>query len=259
MGLHKEPEMPGDVLTSFNEGHEIIFEPGEHTYHYGKKRLRSATTWIEDYISTFDSEAISARCAEKWDVDQQHILNVWESNGDIAAGFGTAIHAVLEHYYTYEHIGGIMQEASGKEKNAAMPNHPFLKQLIEELNVIREPGELSYQEALVSAVDLGVCGLIDDLMIIDAQEKICRVRDYKITVDITKPKETLAEPFTFMGDTKLAKNFLQLSFYSYLLTRSGWTVEGVDIYNWIGDWHHYQFDGADFKKAMVLVGSKLES
>lgn len=256
MGLHKEqPEDPRKVLTSFNEGKEIFFDVEKHEYTYKKKVLQSATVFIKDYEEQFDAARVSERCAEKWGIDQDQILNLWESNGNAASGFGTAIHAVFEHYFTYKKIGEEVQNAAGKEHNAALPNHPFLRQLIWDLEKIRVDGDC-HQEALVSCVKKGLCGLVDDLYIVDRKKKICRIRDYKITFDIEVEKNDLKDPFGYLGGSKLSKNFLQLSFYGYLMQLSGWTIEGIDIFNWDGEWHVHTLEGQKLMRTMVLIGSK---
>lgn len=244
-------------LTSFNEDIEILFDEEKHKYLHGKKRLKSATGFVKDYESSFDKERISGICSDNWGIPQKDILAMWDSNGNAAAMFGTSIHAVMEHYYTYKEIGAEIQEVAQKEKNAAMPNHPFLQILIAELDEIRVDGETE-QEALISAHKKGVCGLVDDLLIVDRKKKICRIRDYKITFDLLVDKTKLKEPFGYLGSSKLSKNFLQLSFYGCMMLLSDWTVEGVDIYNWDGSWSKHTLEGPELMKTMLLIGSKLD-
>ena len=258
MGLKKEEPIDHRTkLTSFNEGIEVMFDVGEHTYHYGNKQFKSATTWIKKFESAFNSEQISAMCSKKWDIEQDEILTLWDSNGNAAAGFGTAIHAVLEHYFTHKKLGKQIQDIAGKPKNAAMPNHPFLQELIKGLEKVRVDGD-AHQEAFISSKKYGVCGLVDDLFIVDRKKKICRIRDYKITYDILTDKTDLADPFSYLGGSKLSKNYLQLCFYGYLMMMSGWKIEGIDIYNWDGSWHIYTLEGPVLMKTLLLVGSELE-
>ena len=259
MGLKKEiPVDPRNLLTSFNEGEDIYFDEPTHVYTHAKtgKVFKSATTWLKGYEDQFDSDRISASCSKKWGIPQEDILGMWESNGNAASGFGTAIHAVMEHYFTYKTVGKAVQISAGKEKNAALPNHPFLQQLIFDLEKVRVDGD-AVQEALVSSSKLGICGLIDDLFIVDRKKKICRIRDYKITFDILVEKTDLKAPFGYLGGAKLGKNFVQLSFYGYLMSLSGWTIEGVDIYNWDGEWSVHTLEGPKLMKTMLLVGSEL--
>lgn len=260
MGLHKEEpeeiEDPRKQLVSFNEKDTVIlFDVAKHEYTYNGKVLKSATSFIKDFEEQFDAERMSASCAGKWGVGQEELLAMWNSNGEVAAGFGTAVHAVMEHFFTYKKLGATVQTAAGKDKNAAMPNHPFLQSLINSLELVRLDGE-AYQEACISCVKKGICGLVDDLFIVDRKKKICRIRDYKITFNILVDKKEMKAPFAYLGKNKLAKNFLQLSFYGYLMTLSGWTVEGIDIFNWTGEWKKYTLEGKDLTKTMVLIGSK---
>jgi hypothetical protein len=255
MGVHKELPPNVELLKSFNEGIEIEFDVVEHVYNYKGKILKSASPFVKEYEIEFDSARMSGTCSRKWGIDQDDILNLWDSNGLAASGFGTAIHAVLEHYYKNEKLGAKIQKAAGKDKNAAMPNHPFLQELITSLNVIRQSGE-SFQEACVSCHKKGLAGQIDDLLILDRKKKTCRIRDYKITFDILVENKELKAPFAFLGSNKLAKNFLQLSFYAFLLELSGWKVEGIDIFNWCDGWKKYSLEGNDFKKAIALISSK---
>lgn len=243
-------------LKSFNEKGNVLFDVEPHTYTYKGQRLQSATGIIERYHEEFDSFEVSGRSSQKWGEDQEDILAMWNSNGEVAAGFGTAVHAVIEHYFTHKKLGARIQAKTGKEHNAAMPNHPFLRQLIYDLEKIRLDGD-SKQEVLITRFEQGICGLVDDLLILDKTKKICRVRDYKITADILVDKSKLFEPFAFLGANKLAKNFLQLGIYSYMLQMSGWKVEGVDIFNWNGEWSKYSLESKDLTKVVLTVGSEL--
>lgn len=245
--------------VSFNENALIYFNrdalPGrpEHTYTHKDVRLKSATGFVEKYHEEFDAEAQSQRSGQKWDEDGSEVLAMWQSSGAIAAGFGTALHAVFEHYFTYKTLGARIQEKAGKPKNAAMPNHPFLQQLINDLETIRVDGD-TRQEVCISKVDAGVCGLVDDLLIVDAKKKICRIRDYKITADILTSQVKFFEPFTFLEGNKLNKNYLQLCFYAYLMECAGWKVEGIDIFNWNGEWSKYSLERKDMVKIMITIG-----
>lgn len=255
MGLHKEqPEDPRKLLTSFNEGKKIYFDEAKHEYTYNGKKLKSATTFVKDFEDQFDASKMGPRCANKWGVDEDVLIDMWDSNGAAASLFGTAMHAVMEHYFTYKNFGAEVEEAANKPNNAAMPNHPFLQKVINELEEIRVHGE-SYQEALVSSVKHGICGLVDDLFIVDRKKKICRIRDYKFTYDILVDKKELDEPFGYLGSNKLAKYYLQLCFYGFLMSLNGWTIEGIDIYNWDGEWHMHTLEGPDLMHTMVLISS----
>jgi hypothetical protein len=242
-------------FTSFNEKAPITFDDVAHSYTYKGRRLNSATGIIKNYEEEFDSDGISRMSATKWGEDQDEILAMWDSNGKVAAGFGTAIHAVLEHYFKHKALGARIQAVSGKEYNAAMPNHPFLRELILSLEPIYLDGD-SHQEVCISWVKQGICGLVDNLLV--TGDKTCRIRDYKITADILVNKSALLAPFAYLGSNKLAKNFLQLSVYSYMMVQSGWKVEGIDIFNWNGEWAKYSLEGKELMKTIINIGTCLK-
>lgn len=229
-------------VKSFNEDYEIDFDPIAHSYTFNGEPLMSASGFVKKYTKEFDKLGISKKCETSWEVPQDTILSLWEGNGTASADFGTAIHAVLEHYFKYKAVGlQIMEKSSKKTENAALPNHPFLKRLILELEEIKQDGE-GHQEILVSNVERSYCGLVDDLLILDAKKKVCRVRDYKITYDVDKPGDKLLEPFNELSPTKLSKYQLQLSFYANLLEMSGWQVDGLDIFNYDDEWTHHSLE-----------------
>jgi hypothetical protein len=231
-----------ELLKSFNEGVELEFDREAHTYMYNGQRLESASGFTARHTKKFDTQGVSKQCEGKWGIPQVDILGLWKSNGDAAAGFGTAIHAVLEHYFKMKSIGQTIMENSKKEVNAALPNHPFLQKLIQELEVLMpEEGE-NLQEILISNVEKGFCGLVDNLLILDAENKVCRIRDYKIAYDVEKKGDKLLTPFDVLPPTKLSKYQVQLSFYANLLQFSGWTVEGLDIFAYDGEWKKYPLE-----------------
>lgn len=245
------------ILDSFNEKKvQVLFDEVPHTYIYNNAVLTSATGIVEKYGDTFDLERVSFMSSQKWNESQDDILALWDSNGQAAAGFGTAIHKVIEHYFTYKTIGARIQKVSGKKHNAAIPNHPFLQKLLYELEAIRQDGN-TRQEVFISSVKNGICGLVDDLLILDPKKKICRIRDYKITADILVDKSKLAAPFSYLGANKLSKNFLQLCIYACMLQLSGWKIDGIDIFNWNGEWKKYTMDSKDMGKTILLVASEL--
>lgn len=231
-----------EKLMSFNENVEIDFDRQAHTYTYNGKRLESASAFVDRHSKPFDKLAISNKCSASWGIPQDTILSLWESNGNASAGFGTSIHAALEHYFKYRDIGKTILEKSKKDENAALPNHPLLRQIILGLEKIdTQPGE-EMQEVLVSNVEMGYCGLVDKLKILDSKKKICRVQDYKVVYDIDKKGDKLLSPFSELSPTKLSKYQIQLSFYANLLAMSGWQVEGLDIFAFSEEWHKYPLE-----------------
>ncbi len=231
-----------EKLKSFNEDVELDFDRPSHTYTYQGKVLESASTFAGKHTKPFDKVNISKACEKKWEVPQADILELWQSNGDVASGFGTALHAVLEHYFKRRELGRKILEKSSKTVNPALPNHPLLQRIILELEALDTQEGIEMQELLVSNVEKGYCGLIDKLKILDESKKICRIQDYKIAYDVDVDGEKLLSPFDTLAPTKLSKYQIQLSFYANLLQLSGWTVEGLDIFAYDGEWKKYSLE-----------------
>lgn len=231
------------VLKSFNEDVEIEFDKVSHTYTFNGKLLESGSTFAGKHVKPFDKEPISKTCAKAWGVPQADILELWESNGNVASDFGTAVHAALEHYFKRRGLGETIKNAAKKKDvNAALPNHPLLQRIILELEKLDTEIGIERQEVLVSNVNRGYCGMVDKLKILDEAKKICRVQDYKIAYDVDKDGEKLLAPFAELPPTKLSKYQIQLSFYANLLALSGWTVTGLDIFAYGDEWKKYELE-----------------
>lgn len=231
-----------EKLQSFNEDVELEFDRVAHTYTYQGKRLESASAFVARHTKPFDKIGISKTCEKSWGVPQADILDLWESNGNAASGFGTAVHAVLEHYFKRRELGKQILEKSSKTVNPALPNHPFLQKLILDLEALDTLEGDEMQEVLVSNVERGFCGLVDKLKILDAKKKVCRIQDYKIAYDTEVKGDKLLAPFDNLPPTKLSKYQLQLSVYANLLALSGWTVTGLDIFAYDGEWKVYPLE-----------------
>lgn len=229
-------------LTSFNEDVVIDFDRINHTYSYQGKRLKSASGFASEHTKPFDKISISKTCEKSWGVPQADILELWDSNGKVAADFGTAVHAVLEHYFKRRELGNKILEKSKKTVNPALPNHPFLQSLVQGLEELDQEEGIEMQELLISNVERGYCGLVDKLKILDLDKKICRVQDYKITYEIEKVGEKYLEPFDTLPANKLTKYQIQMSVYANLLQLSGWTVTGLDVFNYDGNWSKHTME-----------------
>lgn len=231
-----------EKLKSFNEEIELDFDRVNHIFTYQGKRLESASGFTSRHTKPFDKLGISKTCEKSWEVPQGDILELWESNGEVAANFGTAVHAVLEHYFKRRALGRKILEKSKKTVNPALPNHPFLQELVQGLELLDTEEGIEMQELLITNVEKGMCGLVDKLKILDMDKKICRVQDYKITYEVEKIGDKLLTPFDTLPANKLSKYQIQLSIYASMLQLSGWTVTGLDIFNYDGTWKKYELD-----------------
>lgn len=246
--IEKEVILARAKIKSFNEDVEIDYEPIYHTYSHGNNTLVSATEYIKKFFKEFDAETISSVLESKWKVPAQTIKELWNSNGELTSDFGNVVHKALEYYQKYKEVGSVISSQQGEDKNYALPKHPILREIILGLEEkTKDDNGSVVVEVLVSDIKNGICGRIDNLLIINEEKKICRVRDYKVNInseDIDKNHKVL-KPFDNLPSNKLSKYQLQLSVYANMLQKSGWTVEGLDVYVYEDEWKHYVLDVLD--------------
>ena len=238
--LNEKVEITSFVkIKSFNEDVELDFDPISHSYFYKGKQLISATGYAGKFYKKFDSKGISKVCAKSWQVPQEDIESMWNSNGDLAASLGTVIHKSLEHYDKYFEMGEKISAKNGKE-NPAMPKHPILKNIIEEFRKLNITPVNVVTEVPLSNVELGYCGTSDRVVI--TGDKKCRIEDYKVNIDSDKEdsRQKALPPYDTLPANKLTKYQIQLSFYANLLQKSGWEVEGLVVFVLENEWKKFE-------------------
>ncbi len=228
---------------SFNEGVDIEFEPVKHDYTFQGKPLVGATEYIKRFYKPFDAETISSVLESKWGVPQQVIRDLWDSNGELTSIFGNVVHRALEYYEKFKGYGEIISSQQKESFNYCLPKHPILRSIVQGfLDIPVIPGEI-VTEVLVSDVASGICGHADRILIINKEKKICRIQDYKVNIESEKvdsKKYKVLPPFNELPSTKISKYQLQLSIYANMLQKSGWQVEGLDVFVYEETWKHFE-------------------
>lgn len=227
---------------SFNEGIDIEFEPVGHTYTKDRKPLQGVTDYVKRFYKPFDADTISSVLESKWGVPAKVIKDLWEENGELTSVFGNVVHRALEFYEKFRDFGDIISSQQQVQENYCLPKHPILRQIVKGfLEIPQRPGKV-ITEALVSNVAFGICGHADRIKILDEEKKICRIQDYKVNIDsdVVDKKYKVLAPFDTLPSTKLSKYQLQTSIYANILQKSGWTVEGIDIYVYEETWKHFE-------------------
>lgn len=87
----------------YSKDKRVVFNPKDHSYFNGDKKLISVTTFLSKFKNEFDSEFYSKRAAKKEGVSQQEILDRWEAKGLKSRTIGTAIHKIFEDYTNKEY------------------------------------------------------------------------------------------------------------------------------------------------------------
>lgn len=232
------------LKKSFNEDVVVSFDKYTHSYYYNNKKLENATTFIKKFYKEFDSENISLASAKAWGVDQDELQDLWKSNAVLAGEFGTAIHKALEHYDKFMSLGKTVQDKKKLPHNYALPKHPTLRSIIEGFIAIDKRGGEIVPEAMITCREKGYCGTADRILILDKENKICRIQDYKVNVNSEEIDSSLRplSPFETLPANKITKYQLQMSFYANMLQEVGWTVEGLDVFVYEDGWKDYQLE-----------------
>lgn len=231
-------------LKSFTEGGvEVDYDDIKHAYSHKGTPLVGATAFISKFTGKFDAPMVAKNCEKSWGVGANEILDMWESNKNVAMDFGTLVHKALEHYHNNKALGAKIMESRGTDENPALPKHPILRDIILGFDAITaEDAGVVISEILATDVKNGRCGQIDRLVVVDADKKICRVQDYKINVssEEVSSKNKLLKPYDTLPATKLSKYQLQLNFYAQMLEASGWTVQGIDVFVYEDEWKKFE-------------------
>lgn len=87
-------------MKKYSNDKRVVFNPEDHSYFLGEKRLTSVTTFLSRFKNEFDSDYYSKRSAKKEGVTQEEILKRWKDKALKSTTIGTAIHKIFEDYVT---------------------------------------------------------------------------------------------------------------------------------------------------------------
>lgn len=196
-------------------GEEIYYNDEIHRYKDARGNfLVSGSEYARKHQKEFNKEIISKQCEKKYQIPADTIVDMWEKNSKISTTFGSAIHYVMEQWFTHR--------SNGTEKEWHLPKHPFLKKAIE-LFPLKD--EQVNPEVLISDVENGMVGRIDGLVIHGDKEGV--IIDYKTDAKV---------------EDNLEHHALQLNFYRKILENKGWKITGLEIWNYLEDWKSYQIE-----------------
>lgn len=195
-------------------GGSILYDTVNHIYTNDKGEVYlSGSAYAKQFTKDFNAEAIASKMEAKSGVPAQQILDIWKLSGSASASFGTAIHEAMEMYGKYAEAS----KALGKEYH--LSNIPMVSDIVADFFKGREQEEALY-EPMIADHDRKWAGQIDRLLI--TGNKKCIIEDYKTNVDL-KPE-------------KIETYSHQLSFYASIMQAGGWTVEGIRLHHWQGQW-----------------------
>jgi hypothetical protein len=203
-------------------GEEIMYNDETHIYtDLQGNRLISGSYYKKQFEKPFPADIIIPKVAKKYNVKAEDVKSMWKANGNISRTFGDTIHYAMEQWYKYK-------DSACDDKQYNLPKHPYLRNLVESFP-LKDKEVLP--EVMVSDVKNKMVGQIDGILVTGKNK--CKLIDYKSDADVEK---------------NLVPHFNQLSFYAHILMNHGWTVESVEVWNYIDKWVKHESKVLDLKK-----------
>ncbi|MBF0474550.1 MAG: PD-(D/E)XK nuclease family protein [Deltaproteobacteria bacterium] len=207
------------TITAWHpSGQYVSFDPGPHIYRMGAgSPMMSCTTFIKTFFPAFDREGVSARYAEKYDLDQATVLANWDAKGTAAATLGTKVHRYAECLMTGQ--TPLPRPAddieAGYFESAALGVVHLLKKY-----------EFIKSEMMIASPGLGLAGTIDLIM---KQKKTFLILDWKTNAKINKSNQYQKglPPIGHIDDCNYNHYRLQLNLYQYLLEKEKYFVDAT--------------------------------
>lgn len=195
-------------------GGSINYDEVNHIYTNDKGDVYlSGSQYAKQGEPEFNLGGIAGAMAKKSGADPEAIKEMWKLKGEVSAGFGTAIHAAIQLYEQYSDLA----KEIGKETNHH--DHPVLQIAVQRF-IDAHKGEKVINEPMVVSHERKWAGQIDRLVITGDKKAI--VGDIKTNTDLTP--------------AKLKTYWKQLNFYATIMQDAGWTIDGLEIYHFDGNW-----------------------
>ena len=186
----------------------ILYNDATHIYtDEDGNKLVSGSNFAKDFGKVFPKDMILPKVAKKAGVSDDVIDSMWSDSGEAAAGFGTAIHKMLENYAKYRGVSAYK-----------LPNHKVMQDILTSCPIYEEKREL-LPEVMLSNIERKMCGMIDILA--KNKDGSYDVLDYKIVYNIQKD---------------IDKYTAQLSYYAHILKFAGHKVNKLYLIVYDGKW-----------------------
>lgn len=244
--VYKSKVLGREITVGVDNGH--IYLP-----HY-----MSGSRFPRKFFKQFtdeDKERVLDYYEREKDVKREDVEKMWEMKADIATGYGSAVHAALEMYFTHHKDG---EKIEGKDGiNKALSKNVFIRYIVQTLVNDIGPGKY-LPEQFIWHEGLRFCGAIDLLEVVDKNTVI--IHDYKTSSDVkSRVYQEKDSPFKKdVDNTQLGEYWLQLSFYAYILKQYGINAKELQIHHLDPErlvqgkrpWVHYTHNVVDISKAL---------
>lgn len=165
----------------------------------------SVTRWVERFKKPFDERGTAARIALREGIPIQMILDEWEKKREDSKVFGTAVHRLLEMYFT-------------ENKIVNRPLSPVLTKF-KKLNI--SFNKKTFFEKLVFNRKLGIAGM-SDIIAHNDDGQTFDVYDFKTNKKLRYTSsfdDFMLEPLQKYPACEYFSYSLQLSMYAYLYSQ----------------------------------------
>lgn len=213
----------------------LYFDPVAHEYtDEDGNKFWTGSTWAHQFVKDFDPQLVAKKVADKKLTTTDKVIEGWDMKGEVSLLYGTTVHKALECGIKY----------------GELPNHPHLATLVQDFLDMTHEDDMVSEQFVFSFKDK-MCGTIDCL--VNKGNKRVIIRDFK-TGDIYK-KVTLTDRCKELWpnlESKMISTYqLQLSFYAYILSQLGYTVEGTEIWaEGVEAWQVVKLPVLDIRKAL---------
>jgi ATP-dependent exoDNAse (exonuclease V) beta subunit len=207
----KTAEHPSGEIISFTEADHSYKDTQGKSYH-------SVTTFIHTFFPEFDTEAVSARYAERHNLSQDEVKKAWKENGDQAADFGSRVHAFAE-----AKLKGIdlPMPTNGKDEM-------YFKAVDTFINTELSGYKLIESEKIIFSPKYLLAGTVD-LLMKNRKGQLC-IMDWKTNkaIKFDNVYQHGLDFFSHLDDCNYNHYSLQLNLYRRLLAEEGYFRNAVE-------------------------------
>lgn len=218
-------------LKCWFDGTTVMYDDAAHRYvDESGVEYMSGSRFAKQFEHDFPKDAILPGYAERYKVRESEVEGMWEAKGDASTTFGTAMHQALETYGKYWKIA----EACGKDPLEMIP--ATLRPAVAAFFTDERKTEDALYELIAIDGNKHRCGQLDRVVIVDRENKILDIEDYKTNSELFKVEtpKTLKAPYSHLPNMAAARYTIQLSFYKAIVESKGWKVRSIKLHHWNG-------------------------
>ena len=229
----------------------ISFEPEEHRYfNEEKEEYQSVSSFLEQYLSPFDSDTVSKRISKREKVPQNEIKTQWSVRRDFSIVKGTEFHLYVETFL--------------KENRKIKTITPIEKEIRLFHEFWDQRNEFKYEivatELIVFSDAYKIAGTIDCL-VRHNRTKNFFIMDWKTNKNLRVKSPyfiKMKPPLGHLDDCDINKYSLQMGLYSKILSQnSEVNVEGCFIIHFSRENQRYKiFKTIDFSREIDSLLTK---